>query len=93
MVLTTGATLDFVAEWQQDADLDFKICSGNADPPTDYLRAGGEPICQRVADSTNREAEQVLGEPLSANIYVIAFYCKTDQCPVDLPVTYKVRIQ
>jgi hypothetical protein len=95
MVLNSGATLDFVAEWQQDADLDFKICSGNADPPTDYLRSGGAPICQRPAASngTDRSTEQELGLNLSAGIYVIAFYCKTNECPVDLPLTYKVRIQ
>jgi hypothetical protein len=95
MVLTAGVTLDFVAEWQEDADLDFKICSGNGDPPTDYLRSGGQPICQRPdgSNSTDRSTEEELGLPLSANIYVIAFYCKEDQCPVNLPLTYKVRIQ
>lgn len=93
MVLTAGATLDFVAEWQQDADVDFKICSANNDPPTDYLRSGGQPICQRTVNSTDRRREQELGLPLVANIYVIAFYCKANQCPVNLPLTYKVRIQ
>jgi hypothetical protein len=93
MVLTSASTFDFVAEWQQDADMDFRICGGNNDPPTDYLRSAGQPICQRTVNSTDRRTEQELGLTLSANIYVIAFYCKADQCPVNLPLTYKVRIQ
>jgi hypothetical protein len=96
LVVPTGTslTLDFVAEWQQDADLDFKICSGNDDPPTAYVPPSS-PICQRpdASNSTDRATEQELGLTLSANIYVIAFYCKTNECPVDLPLTYKVRIQ
>jgi hypothetical protein len=96
LVVPTGTslTLDFIAEWQQDADLDFKICSGNDDPPTAYVPPGS-PICQRpdTSNSTDRSTEQELGLNLSANIYVIAFYCKTNECPVDLPLTYKVRIQ
>jgi hypothetical protein len=96
LVVPTGTslTLDFIAEWQQDADLDFKICSGNDDPPTAYVPPGS-PICQRpdASNSTDRATEQELGLTLSANIYVIAFYCKTNECPVDLPLTYKVRIQ
>ena len=92
LVLSTAGTFDFIAEWQQDADMDFKVCSGNDDPPTAYVPPG-TPICQAMATSANRRIEQALGVPLSANIYVIAFYCKTNQCPVNLPLTYKVRIQ
>jgi hypothetical protein len=92
MVLTSAATLDFVAEWSQDADMDFKICSGNDDPPTAYVPPAN-PICQATADGTDPESEQELGLPLNASIYVIAFYCKADQCPVNLPLTYKVRIE
>jgi hypothetical protein len=94
MVLTSSATLDFVAEWQEDGDIDFKICSGNDDPPTAYVPPGS-PICQRPAgsNSTDRSTEQELGLTLSANIYVIAFYCKANECPVNLPLTYKVRIE
>jgi hypothetical protein len=94
LVVPTGTTetLDFIAEWQQDADIDFKICSGNDDPPTAYVPPGS-PLCQRIADSADRGREEVLGLSLNANIYVIAFYCKVDQCPVNLPLTYKVRIQ
>lgn len=94
MTLGSAGTFDFVVEWQQDADLDFKVCSGNDDPPTAYVPPGS-PICQRPVEwnSTDRSTETELGLPLSANIYVIAFYCKANECPVGLPLTYKVRIQ
>ncbi len=90
-VLGAPATLDFTAEWQEDADLDFKLCNGNATPPTDYQRAAGVPICQFFAQTPDRSQEIRLGESLIAGIYVIAYYCV--DCPATLPLTYRVRVQ
>ncbi len=92
-VLNAATTFDFMAEWQQDADLNFKLCSGDSPPPpADYARdAGMNPICQFFAESLDRTQEIQSGETLSAGIYVIAYYCV--DCPATLPLTYRVRIE
>ncbi len=90
--LTSTTTLDFTAEWQQDANVDFKLCNGNANPPTDYvIGGGGNPICQFFAQSLDRSQESQTAPNLSPNIYVIVYYCV--DCPATLPLTYRVRIQ
>ncbi len=82
-------TLDIVADWQADADIDFKICNAIGDPPTGYDPA----ICPRPIsfNSTDLRREEELGLILSTNRYVIAFYCKSP-CPTSLPLTYRVNI-
>ncbi len=82
-------TLDIVADWQVDADVDFKICNAVGDPPTGY-----DPVlCPRPIgnNSTNLRREEELGLILSVNRYVIGFYCKSS-CPASLPLTYRVTI-
>ncbi|NIP71251.1 MAG: hypothetical protein GTO04_19450, partial [Planctomycetales bacterium] len=90
--LGATTTLQFTAEWQQDANVDFKLCNGNANPPTDYLiGGGGDPICQFFAESLDRSQETQTANNLSPNVYVIAFYCV--DCPAMIPLTYRVRIE
>ena len=86
------ARLDFIAEWQQDADLDFKICRAVSWPPADYRRSGGEPICPRdpSANSQDRAKEEELGLQLPISTYVLVFYCV--DCPPE-PLTYRVTVR
>lgn len=85
------SVLDLRAEWQQDADLDFKVCLGQGRPPQDYVRFLGEPICQRGPEdnSTDRSREEAVDLVLARGVYIVAFYCI--DCP-DVPVTYLVRV-
>lgn len=82
-------TLDIIAEWQVDADLDFKVCSATGGPPpTGYVI----PLaCPRPAsmNSSSLRREEELNLFLSAGQYVVVFYCVS--CPA-LPLTYRVTI-
>lgn len=87
------SVLDFLAGWQADADLDFKVCHASGRPPQDYFRDGqGNPICPRgPGDNTqDRAREEAHNLFLWAGSYVVAFYCA--DCP-DLPVTYRARVR
>jgi len=81
-------TLDILAEWQVNADIDFKICIAGGDPPTSYDSG----LCPRPVSSngTDPRREEETGLILSTGRYVINFYCST--CPV-LPLTYNVTIE
>jgi hypothetical protein len=86
-----AATFDFSAEWQQDADLDFKLCLAVGQPPVDYLRASnGQPICARGPgdNSNDRSSEQGLNLRLEQGTWILAFYCV--DCP-NVPLTYQGR--
>jgi len=80
---------DFAATWQQDANMDLKVCRGNKNDPTDYARDGnGRPICVYGPEdnSGNRSSEQALNLSLSTGYWIIAYYCV--DCP-DTPLTYQ----
>ena len=81
-------TLDILAEWQVNADIDFKICIAGGDPPTSY----DPDLCPRPVSSngTDPRSEVETALVLSTGRYVINFYCST--CPV-LPLTYNVTIE
>lgn len=80
-------TLDVTATWQQDADLDFVVCNGNAAPPTDYGFGCPRPDTD---NSVERDREEAIGlGPLNVGSFVIAFYCV--DCPA-VPLTYSVQI-
>ena len=81
-------TLDILAEWQVNADIDFKVCNATGDPPTGY----DPDLCPRPigSNSTNPRREEETDLVLSTGRYVINFYCTT--CPA-LPLTYKVTIE
>lgn len=85
-------TVDILAEWQIDADIDFKVCnaSGFGDPPTGYDPS----LCPRPPENngTDPRREEEIGLTLSTGRYIIGFYCKTDACPAPIPLTYKVTI-
>jgi hypothetical protein len=89
--LNRKTTLDFNVEWQQDADLDFKVCRGDKRPPVGYKRDKGVPICAREPsqNSQDRMREEAVGLQLAKATWVVAFYCI--DCPT-LPLTYRVRI-
>lgn len=82
-------TLDILAEWQEDADIDFKICTAAGNPPTSY-----DPLlCPRpdTNNTTNPRTESEIGLLLTTGRYVIGFYCVT--CPaIPRPLTYRVTI-
>lgn len=84
--------LDVVAEWQIDADIDFKVCNatGTGDPPQSYDPA----FCSvnNTMDPRQEAATGLGGLTLSAGRYIIGFYCKLDACPTDIPLTYRVTI-
>jgi len=82
-------TLDILAEWQVNADIDFKVCPASGDPPTSY----DPDLCPRPVgnNSTDPRREEEIGLILSAGRYIINFYCVT--CPALLPLTYKVTIE
>ncbi len=79
--------LDIVAEWQVDADIDFKVCNASGTPPTSYNPG----LCPRpIGDNTNNpRVEDEFNLTLSTGIYIFNFYCES--CPA-LPLTYKVTI-
>ena len=84
-----STTFDFTATWQDDADLDFKICLAKKDPPKEYkLDGNGQPICARypAENSRDRGREEALGLLLSRDTWVLAYYCV--DCP-DVPLTYQ----
>ncbi len=87
--LNRTASFDFTAEWQQDADLDLKVCLAVNQPPVDYWRGGnGQPICARgpAENSRNRSREEALGLTLGRGTWILAYYCV--DCP-DVPLTYR----
>jgi hypothetical protein len=79
--------LDIVAEWQVDADIDFKVCNATGTPPTSYNPS----LCPRpIGDNSNDpRVEDEFNLTLSTGIYVFNFYCES--CPA-LPLTYKLTI-
>lgn len=81
--------LDVRAETQQDADIDFFICNGLDNPPTDY--DDGTCVRLKTANGPGR-VEEALGVALGPNRHVFGFYC-VDGCTASNPlVTYKVTI-
>ncbi len=89
-VLTAPDTFDISAEWQQNADLDFKVCLGDPfDPPTTYNPS----VCARPpsANTAGGNVESVTNLELSSGTHVIAFYC-VQNCTA-APITYRVIIQ
>ncbi len=81
-------TVDIRAETQQDADIDFFVCNGVSNPPTDY---DGTACARNPALNGTGRVEEELGEVLSPGRHVFAFYCVSGCSTV--PVTYKVNIQ
>ncbi len=82
-------TLDILADWQEDADIDFKICNAVGLPPTSYDPA----LCPRpdTNNTTDARTESENGLLLTTGRYVIGFYCVT--CPaIPRPLTYRVTI-
>ncbi len=81
-------TLDILAEWQVNADIDFFVCNASGDPPTSYNPG----FCPRPVgnNSTDPRREEEIGLIVSTGQYIIDFYCVT--CPA-LPLTYKVTIE
>jgi len=81
-------TLDVRAETQQDANIDFFICNGIGNPPTDYDGTA----CARPAANNDPDprVEEELGQGLGAGRHVFSFYC-TSGCDA-AAVTYKVMI-
>jgi len=79
--------LDIVAEWQVDADIDFKVCNASGTPPSNYNPS----LCPRpISDNSNDpRVEDEFNLTLSTGIYVFNFYC--EDCPA-LPLTYKLTI-
>ncbi len=88
-VLATPDTFDISAEWQQNSDIDFKVCLGDPfDPPSTYNGA----VCARFpADNTvGGNTETALALELSAGTHVIVFYC-VQNCTAE-PITYRVKV-
>ncbi|UCC84291.1 MAG: hypothetical protein JSW46_05010, partial [Gemmatimonadota bacterium] len=81
-------TVDIRAETQQDADIDFFVCNGVGNPPTDY---DGTACARNPALNGSGRVEEELGEVLSPGRHVFGFYC-VGGCDV-VPVTYKVWIR
>jgi len=82
-------SFDFAATWQQDANMDLKVCRGNKNKPSDYDRDGnGRPICAYGPNnnSGNRSKEEALNLSLNSGYWIIAYYCV--DCP-DTPLTYE----
>ncbi len=90
---TSGAiTVDIIAEWQQDANLDFFVCNGDANPPTMQVAGCARPAADNDQfPSTVRSKEEEISLILGPAIHIIAFYCV--DCPATVPLTYRVTIQ
>ncbi|KPK56866.1 MAG: hypothetical protein AMS21_12275 [Gemmatimonas sp. SG8_38_2] len=84
-----STSFDFIATWQADADLDFKVCVGKKQPPEEYeLDNNGQPICARYPgeNSRDRDKEEALNLFLGRGTWILAYYCV--DCP-DVPLTYQ----
>lgn len=88
-VINKKTSIDVTAQWQQDADLDFKVCEVLGNPPVSYPSGG--PVCPYgpADNSQDRTREEAQGVQLDRAIYIVAFYCV--DCP-SVPLTYRVNI-
>jgi peptidoglycan hydrolase-like protein with peptidoglycan-binding domain len=90
---TSGTiTVNIIAEWQQDANLDFFVCNGDANPPTmQVLGCARDPMLNDQDPPTVRSKEEQMSVVLGPIVHIIAFYCV--DCPATVPLTYRVTIQ
>ena len=90
---TSGAiTVDIIAEWQQDANLDFFVCNGDANPPTMQVAGCARlPTLNDQDPPTVRSKEEQMSVVLGPIVHIIAFYCV--DCSATVPLTYRVTIQ
>jgi hypothetical protein len=85
--LTENVTLDITAEWQQEANIDFYVCTGVGVPPSELL---GTPCQLEAFDTSTAGPETGSVSLITGGPYVLRFWCK-DNCPT-VPLTYKVTI-
>ncbi|MEE8549905.1 MAG: hypothetical protein V3T08_01450 [Gemmatimonadota bacterium] len=89
---SSAITVDIIAEWQQDANLDFFVCNGDANPPTTQVAGcARDPGLNDQDPPTVRSKEEEISLMLGPAIHIIAFYCV--DCPATVPLTYRVTIQ
>jgi hypothetical protein len=85
--MTAGADVTATAEWQQVANIDFYVCSGNGNPPTDIIA-----ICQLTGAATDTTGiETDTGNIGAGGPYVLRVWCE-DSCPA-VPLTYKLTVR
>jgi hypothetical protein len=85
--LSQNVTLNITAEWQQQANIDFYVCTGVNVPPQGLL---GTPCQLEAFDTSTTGPETGSVAPGIGGPYVLRFWCE-DSCPT-VPLTYKVTI-
>ncbi|HSG81155.1 MAG TPA: hypothetical protein VLC48_02815, partial [Gemmatimonadota bacterium] len=82
-----GDSITAEVQWQQTANLDFYVCSGNGNPPNGVLA-----ICQLDGSSSDTSGSESARDFIGAGgPYVLRVWCASS-CPA-VPVTYKVSLK